>query len=693
MEDNWNVPAPPENPLEPFLDKPIHILISSNVLRDQVKLSLQALGFSKVTIHQPTTGYSQSVQQLGALLLKTRDAVFLVGPPLDSTGGHDLPEFFGAVRIILDKANRDVMQTLSNCVPVLEDIQFVHKRERIIQSLVEFGVTGAFILTKQDSLQGLAPSRKKMLYQEQLKERFSEIKEYLTDFLPHMDDSLELVKEKWEERKLSERKAEADELMRKAEDYKRSGNYDESIALLKKAIDVFPVDPRAYMESGRVYIRMKKYPNAIKRFRQAEDVAVKMPEPNKEIGNVRVLQAKELLRAGEPPDSPKIMSVLDDAVENFGKAMLKAEEVKRTGSEADREKNVNAVLKIAGDILKLELDEVLGSNHPAVDKFKGMARDSMLLLNAKSAEALDGGQLIFLGQTALDQGNFQSAEKHFMRAAKVEGYFKAACNEIIYMGHLVRRRKGPAAAIGIYSRLLEHNPPNISAVFFNMAVALAESGNYPGSVSALMRGIYVDPDLPKNPMFYHNPKIYDAIEHMSWLHFTVNTSMKTVEEDSGVMARGELLEALLLNLAANQAKQALPLLVKAIKTKGFFQWDFALCDPTLRRFVASMLAHAKRTRNPGLMKLAPYLVKIHKMASRCPTEDSFIPLKQELLEMLIILKSGEEVHQAIEKFSNMAVLHAPYFQGPDVFSLPMVRSFALDVIAPLKFIDTSRMRR
>ncbi len=699
MEDTWNVPAPPENPLEPFLDKPIHVLISFNVLREQVKLSLQALGFGNVTVHPPAAGYSQSVQQLGSLLLKVRDAVFLVGPPLGTAGpdapggGYELTDFFSAVRIILDKAHRDVMQTLSNCVPVMEDIQFVHKRERIVHSLVEFGVSGAFILNKLDSLQGLSPKRKKMLYQEQLKERYVELKEYLTDYLPHMDESLEMVKEKWEERKLSERKAEAEELMRKAEDYKRTGNYDEAIALLKQAIEVFPVDPRAYMESGRVYVRMKKYPHAIKRFRQAEEVAEKMPEPNKEIGNVRVLQAKELIKSGEKPDSPKVMALLDDAVENFGKAMLKAEEVRRSDTGEDKDKNVNAVLRIAGDILKLEMDEVLGPNHPAVERFKGMARDSMLLLDSSKVEFMSGSQLIFLGQTALDQGNFQTAEKHFMRALQQESFFKAACNEMIYMGHLARRRKGPTAAIGIYSRLLEHNPPNISAVFFNMAVALAESGDYPGAVTTLCRGLYVDPELPMNPMFYHNPKLYDAIEHLAWFHKCLKSSIKDAEADPGLLARGELLESLLAVLADNQAKQGLPLLVRAIKTKGFFQWEFALCDPVLRQFVAAMQAYARRSRNPKLLHLLPYLQKIDAAAERVTPGKGFLPLKRELFQLMKALRTATDRQMAAAQLARLAVLHAPFFQGPDIFSLPTLRSFALELAAPLKCIDVSRLRR
>lgn len=700
MEDTWNVTAPPENPLEPFLDKPIHVLISSNVLRDQVKLSLHALGFTNVTVHPPATGFSQSVQQLGSQLLKVRDAIFLVGAPLGSPGqdnqggvGYELPDFFTAVRILLDKAHRDVMQTLSACVPVMEDIQFVHKRERIIHSLVEFGVSGAFILNKQDSLQGVSPKRKKVLYQEQLKERYAELKEYLNDFLPHMDESLEMVKEKWEERKLSERKAEAEELMRKAEDYKRTGNYDEAIALLKQAIEIFPVDPRAYMESGRVYVRMKKYPHAIKRFRQAEEVAEKLPEPNKEIGNVRVLQAKELLRAGEKSDSPKVMALLNDAVENFGKAMLKAEEVRRSDTGEDKEKNVNAVLKIAGDILKLEMDEVLGPDHPAVERFKSMARDSMLLLNPNQLESMSGSQLIFLGQTALDQGNFQTAEKHFTRAMEQEGFFKAACNEMIYMGHLVRRRKGPTAAIGIYSRLLEHNPPNISAVFFNMAVALAESGDYPGAVTTLCRGLFVDDELAKNPMFYHNPKLYDAIEHLAWFYKCLKNSIKDAENDPGLLSRGELLESLLIVLADNQAKQGLPLLVRAIKTKGFFQWEFALCDPALQQFVAAMQAYARRSQNPRLLQLLPYLLKITAAAGKVSPAEGFLPLKKELFQLLNNLRGMADRQMSAAQFAKMAVLYAPFFQGPDIFSLPTVRAFALELSAPLKSIDVSRLRR
>lgn len=697
MEDNWNAQATPENPLAPFLDKPIHVLIAGNVLREQVRLTLQALGFKRVTVHPGATGYSQSVQQLGTLLLKVREGLFLVGPPLEAgdktAGPKEFSDFFADVRIILDKAKRNIMETLSTCVPVFEDIEFVHKREKLVLSLVEFGVSGAFILSKQDPLRGLSPQRKKQLYQQQLKERFVELKGYLDDYLPHMDSSLELVKEKWEERKLTERKAEAEQFLRKAEDLKRTGNFDEAVTALKQAIELLPSDPRAYMESGKVYVRMKKYPSAIKRFQQAEEVALALPEPNKEIGAVRVLQAKELLRGGEPPDSPKILELLNDAADNFGKALLKAEEVKRSDAPDEGEKNVNAVVKIAGDILKLELEDVLGPNHPAVGRFKGMARDSMLLLGGKSTDELPGAQLIFLGQTALDQGNHQAATKYFLKAADLPEFFHAACNEMIYMGQLVRRRKGPAQAIDIYRRLLERNPPNISAVFFNMGVALAESGNDVEAVATLCRGVYIDPELPRNPMFYHNPKLFQAIDHLAWLRSCIAAADREVAEDPALQARGELLEALLLCLARKQPKEGVGLLIQAVQTKGFFQWEFALFDPALQQYLRAMHAHAARSRNPKGQRLGACLERVLAVRQRLTPPEGLPAFKQELFGLLQDLDSGGSSPEVVTRFARLGAAYAFFFQGPNVCSLPLLRNFCMQVVDRMQAVDPSRLKR
>lgn len=695
MDKNWNQTPSSENPLAPFLEKPIHLLISGNVLREQVKVTLTALGFTKITEHPPVQAYAQSVQQLGRFLLQARDALFLVGPPMDGggSGAKEFSDFFSDVRLILDKANRDVMKTLSMCVPIFEDIEFVHKRERIVLSLVEFGVSGVFILSKQDPLKGLTPQRKKALYQQQLKERFIELKEYLDDFLPQMDTALEVAKEKWEERKLSEKKAEAEEMMRKAEDLKRTGNFEEAVTALKQAIELYPADPRAYMESGRVYVRMKKYPNALKRFHQAEEVAEKLPEPNKEIGNVRVLQAKELIRAGEPADSPNVQKLLEDAVDNYGRALLKAEEVKRSDSPGENDKNVNAVVAIAGDILKLELDELLGENHPAVARFKSMARDSMMLMGGKNTDDMSGRQLIFLGQTAMDQGNFEGAEKYFHKAANQKEFFTAACNEIIYMGQLVRRKKGPQRAIGIYRRLLERTPPNISAVFFNMAVAQAEAGEELDAVCTLCRGIWQDPELPQNPMFYHNPKLFAAIDHLAWLRQSIKRFSAAADADPSLLQRGQLLETLLLRLARKQAKEGLPLLLEAIRMKGFFQWEFAFFDPALQQFIRAMCVQTCRSANPKAQKLGNCLRKVATAQQKKTAPDGFIPFKKEVFQLLREINTDFSPQETLDHFVVLVTNHHDYFRGPNFFTMPSMRKFTSELSTKLEHIDPSRLRR
>ena len=74
--------------------------------------------------------------------------------------------------------------------------------------------------------------------------------------------------------------------------------YDQAINLIRQAIETFPKDIEAYLESGRLYIRKKEYGRALSRFGQAADLFSDVPAPNKEIGNLRLLQVKEKIEGG-----------------------------------------------------------------------------------------------------------------------------------------------------------------------------------------------------------------------------------------------------------------------------------------------------------------------------------------------------------------------------------------------------------
>ena len=416
--------------------------------------------------------------------------------------------------LILAKARKDEMRTLSKCVPVFADAQYAQKREQTLLSLYKYGISGAFILKKLEPLGSMSPQLRKLRMEEQVMERYAEVREYLEGYLPYREDALSVLMEKKEERELSQRKAEAEQLLRQGREASAKGEFERAIAAYKKAIDLMPGEPSAYMESGRVYVRVKMYPQALYRFRQAEEVSKAIPEPNKEIGNVRILQVRERVARGESPTSTEILHLLDEAVQNFSAALAKAESLGPLHGEDGRQRNAEAVSRIAGELLKLNLAGILGKRHPKVRELGMLARDSFTRVAGDDVAELQPDQLLFLGLAALDEGDYRAAEDHFFQAAESRDHFSDACVEINYLGTVLRKRAGAKAAIPVYERLLGLDPPNRAAVNFNVAVAYAVEKRDLDGAAAIVRAVFADPDLPKNEMFYKNTQIYDTLRQV-----------------------------------------------------------------------------------------------------------------------------------------------------------------------------------
>ena len=72
--------------------------------------------------------------------------------------------------------------------------------------------------------------------------------------------------------------------MTEVEKLKANKQYDQAVALCKKAIELLPLEPDAYLEGGRILVKKRKYTAALRMFRDAEDVARDLPTPNQEIG-------------------------------------------------------------------------------------------------------------------------------------------------------------------------------------------------------------------------------------------------------------------------------------------------------------------------------------------------------------------------------------------------------------------------
>lgn len=624
-------PVESADPLEPFRALPVHLLIHDRDLREQLARIFAVLKFENVTAHPRAKGFLDAARQLGSLLLKNPDGLFLICPPLNVYNAQGrvsqqktLPDFFGAVHTLMAKVRRLDDTRMSRIVPVFADIEFAHKREQTILSLAEYCVTGAFILKQQPPLSGLPPKLRAERMKEQIMDRYMEIRDYLNDYLPHMDGALDLLMEQKEEQELSKRKAEADAWIAKADQCKLANDFDRAIQCLKKAMELYPQDPQVYLESGRVYVRARKYPNALKRFKQAEDIAENLPEPNKEIANVRVIQATERIERGESPDAPEIVALLDEAVQNYSTALDKAEAIKPLSQDQAQaqEKSSDALARIAGEMFKHDLESLLGPEHPAVQALRARARDALVKVARKSPKDLPPGQLIFLGQAAMDAGHFEDAEKRYRQAAAAPGFFDAACDELCFLGTVVRRRMGPKAALAVYERLLADNPPNRAFALYNMAVAYAVDNDEVHAAGAIVQAVYVDSRLPGNDSFYKNHQIFGPLSHAMDLFEEIVAQAPGAAPDKELRLASTTQDRLESLILERKDKEAAKLLFQAAAKLPFmFTTDRFLASSVAMDYVERKEQAVSRVERPEFKRLQAFLGKIMERAgSREPDQ-------------------------------------------------------------------------
>ncbi|MDH5542983.1 MAG: tetratricopeptide repeat protein, partial [Nitrospinota bacterium] len=308
--------------LEEHLDKKIRLFIFDKSTLSQSENFLRALKFNNVEVSPVPASYISAIQQL-YLLLKKDDDLILVNPPLTVVNGKtkikkDITEYFSELkRLVHQKSKSDSIELLSKCVPIFPEANMLQIREKLLLSLAEFGITGAFILKQQESLIGLSQAAQKEKKAELMAERFNEIRTYLIDhFSTNPDDAIKNIRLKMDEKELTRKKKESQKWMSQAEEYKKTKNYEEAINCYKKAIDAYPKDPAAYMESGKTYVRIQKYSRALERFKQASEISEDLPTPNQEIGNLRITQAREMIAKGANPENPQVKELLRDAIDN-----------------------------------------------------------------------------------------------------------------------------------------------------------------------------------------------------------------------------------------------------------------------------------------------------------------------------------------------------------------------------------------
>jgi len=499
--------------LDPYKGYAIRLFIRDANLRQQTQTILEKhLGFKSVSTITIGQNQTENIERICKVIL-TEDVHVLLSPP---AAGKDsradtrlelLSEFLLNIQARIKQAGKDkerIDKSMTKLIPILEEAENYQMRMKYIAKMAEFRITSAFILSYPASTQ----------VQEQIKERLPILTEYLTDHFTGKEKRLEEIKANVEEAALTDKKDQAEKFMKQGEDYKKTGNWEEAVQCFNKAIELMPSNAEAYVGSGRIYTKLKKYPRAIQRFVEAEEVSNQLPAPNQEIAAVRITQAKEMVAQGKDPESPEVKKLLDEASVHFKTSLRKASELKPLHQDDTVDRAAEATSKIAGEMFKMELSESLGARNPFVKEISAMARDSLQKAVKGDSDSMPASQMICLALADVDKGDFDDAEKLLMRAAEDKKYFLEAYRELNYMGTQMRTRLGAEKAIALYKKLLKADPPNKAAIHYNIAVASYAEGDKLEAAGSIVQAVYTDPSLPHDEVFNRNPDIVNLMAYL-----------------------------------------------------------------------------------------------------------------------------------------------------------------------------------
>gem|GEM_PF-2608720 len=561
-----------------LLDKKIHLFIHDQVLRQQCRWALQSLGFEEIGETRVKPGYFEAVRQLPALLSSWPDLI-LVNPPLvlGPVGRRvqkEFRDFFADVSLLLSRTGADPMDRLARCVPLFTEAQLTEIRELFLLSLAEYGVTGAFILAKQESLLGLRGEAKEEALQNHLEQREEELRSYLEEYFQDREEALERLKARREmllqEEELTRRRQEAEKWMREGEQLKKAGNYEQAVRCYKRAIEALPDSPEPYLESGRSHVKLKQYPLALRRFKEAGQVAEELPVPDKEIGLMRVQQVRELMSQGYPANHERVVVFLGQAAVHFQRSLDKAARITPLHRGDDPRRGERAVMEVTNSIIKTNLTELLGPRHPMAQKISAMTTSAMSKHGQTETQEPAPLQLIGTGWHLFNSGRHSEAEDFFFQAVESREYFEAACREINSLAVRLRTRVGPDEAIRLYRRLLALGPPNRAAINFNLAVSWRQKNNIVEASGALVEAVYIEPYLPLDTDFKKQEEIVKLYHWSADLYTRLEYELTEMRIPPKLRNYFHLLGAL-ENLLARDEEKAAVLLRRIIdQAPGFF---------------------------------------------------------------------------------------------------------------------------
>ena len=533
--ENEVTPSKSQDPLAPYRNEEFVLLINNKELLKYIQLILkEMLKFPNVSVAEIGLTKQKAVENVAKVIM-TKDAHVLLNPPLKlDNAQHDTDldawdNFLVNVKTRVEQTKGDKEKTL-NCMSkiatVLTAAENYQMREKYVRLFAGFRIPSVFFFPR--------PASDKPA--EQVQEISLILKDYLVELLSDKSSAIEKIKASEEEAELSEKKKEVDKLMAEGEKHKQDRNYEAAVQCFEQAIRILPQDPDAYLESGQGNTKLKNYRKALRRFGEAEEIAQDIPASNREIGNVKMIQAKELIEQGEDEDSEKVKQLLNEAKQNFKTALGKAEKLKSLGHDDKIDRSAEAVSEITRSISEHGLSEKLGAEHGIVKELSVMVSESLEKKGIKRDSAtLSTPDRITLGLVAADNKEYDEAEKMLFQSAEDKKYLKDACWGINYLGAQVRQHGEVDHAFEIYQRLLTLDPPNKGAVYFNLAVAWNKRDNYVDSASSLIQAIYVDPSLPHDEMFKQNLAMSKMLKDLVLLFGKVENNegnLKPIQEEA-----------------------------------------------------------------------------------------------------------------------------------------------------------------
>jgi tetratricopeptide (TPR) repeat protein len=686
------------NMYKEYLATRITLFLYNPVMRHHAGMSFKALGFTNVNDETVPSNYFQALSRIIPIIAGESELVLINLPtkPKPSNAQEMIPIYdmiqdtYSDLKSHLAKRSKDPLKLLSKTVPMIEVGDYL--REKLIEILYKFRVPAAFFMSVPASTRHLKGPQKQQQLRENFQLHFDELNRYLSQYFRDRDELVALADEKLSEKELSERKKKYEKMMIEAGKYKESGDIDAAITLLRQAIDVFPKDIDAYLESGRLYTRKREYGRALARFSQAEELFWDAPAPNKEIANLRLIQVKEEVEAGADPNSARIMDMLSEAVTNYKDALEKARSVAdNLKSDTDLGQPLN-VTALGQEILKWDLTEFLGPKHPATAQLLAVAGETTEGLDALPLENISSMQALSLGMQSLEKGDIPSAIKYYFHGLTDREYFSQMCMEINFLGIKLRGMKRYDEAIGVYRRLLKYQPPNQGPVYWNMAVAYAYKKDQMTAAGCAARSLYIDQLLPKEKEFYAslNPQLAATVIRLLKTMRVILVQGKKTPPAPGLVKLYRVSDKLQRAIKDGQHVEALKFfLTLVVQGKTFTYKPEFYGDGVVVKFISDIRPRIEK--QPQFKKhlriIDTWLTRIHEK-----------PVPERMIQYLKLTRAAERAveergdqHQAAFYLGQaLMLLPETYFTRPDFYAQETLPGLVRELIDKFKAVDFKR---